>query len=632
MRLIKGKPFVFYLALYTLLVFKNVSYAEPTPNSLQINPTKQCALTEQNKVDLKNIPINIDHKSFLAASPDCQNSYLSQLIKTLQFFMSFEFESFPEEINNEVTQALKKPWQFFMGQNLKGLRFDTASRAIGAYDLNTGELLVPKLLLESPLVSQLSVMIHEATHSNPKSAMHADCYQGNLQGVAGCDDALEKRIKFAGAYSVEYWFLILVAKTKGHAFNDSDRKLALNTANDFAAHRFNHMFEQAQYNDVIVALNSKQEVLSYDPLFKEFSPIHEINKLGPTESLSHNSKTHGIHVYSKDKQIYSWAPDKRQVDDYHNDHIAPYLPQAKKLFRTFNPELKVNRNLILNNDDTLMIEGINSNDDRDYINFDRVNNVSSLHLLHGRNLVLLQNNGQVSFYNSEFKELTFPKLNTPNNIKSITPNHYGFSFYAIDTEGVVNFGRLKREDELPLEYSVISLEYSPDELQATTPTKAVKIQDGVGLRALLDDSGRIKVKKYHKYIKIRAQSLEEQEEQFLKSDEEIIDFVITKSTHLKYENSFIGQQEKIDFSHHCQVNSVTTEPWMQRLVGLSLSGNIVVWQNKQCRVLLTGILEFRFESSGIINNPYGYNQTQLTYTTKKGETFTVSPLLEDLKK
>ncbi len=213
-----------------------------------------CIMSAQDAADIKSFEFKIDSQSFLKYSSDCSNTRLTQFLLSLKKLRALKFTDIPKPIDNEVTRALTRPWEFLKTKHFTGFTFVPSGKIVASYNAN-GTINIANHYFEGDIVKQLSTIIHEAQHSEVTAPWHESCYTGQLIGSAGaCDSVLETRLKLAGSYTVEYWFLKMVVHAKNKIFGEKSIIAAGLRTNELVAHRFNHVFEHAQNNDLVVVV------------------------------------------------------------------------------------------------------------------------------------------------------------------------------------------------------------------------------------------------------------------------------------------------------------------------------------------------------------------------------------------
>ncbi len=335
------------------------------------------------------------------------------------------------------------------------------------------------------------------------------------------------------------------------------------------------------------------------------------------KKIRKNYRNGGFYIFTDDGRLHSWGPAGSNFESLDSYNIEKFQGRIKDFFRVVHPEFRINRSLLITDDDQLYLEGLNDDLEREFHLVENDTYLSS-HILTSHNQVILRADKKIEIFNPMFGKLDLITDTAPSIINYVFPTHQGHSFYVINDEGQVYFSKLVNE---PMAGGMASqpkeILYNKDEFQAPYPAVAKKIVESGSYRAILDSLGSLHVSAHHRYLKSSVADQPAQAKILNKSDT-IIDFTIVRKTKQTLE-PILNTNELNEFERVCDVASARTEPWLGRPIGLNTKGSLVLANSGACQVLYDNVVTFEFKSKAAKLNPYGYSTSQLWLELISGE-------------
>ncbi|MBY0386402.1 hypothetical protein K2X05_14700, partial [bacterium] len=250
-------------ALATTEIRDLVSSDQTIQNLPCPSPTEFQSMIKEARINLNTF------KDFKEPLPDrCSNHNLAQTVKLLIYFKNISVQLPPIYETHEVLNQVKTPWHFFI-KSYKKLELYYSKRALAAFNVNTKDLLVTSFLFDMSPVVAVSALVHEAAHGRVEDPGHSPCQRGNLKFTFGaCDEVLEIKDKLAGAYTYEFWFLWMMSRFAPE-LDEIEKLICRTEAEQLIANRFNYVHRVAQFNDLVVVLDTQGRPLLLDPITKD---------------------------------------------------------------------------------------------------------------------------------------------------------------------------------------------------------------------------------------------------------------------------------------------------------------------------------------------------------------------------
>lgn len=539
--------------------------------------------------------------------PRCGKSPLSLLVRLLLYFKHLSVSLPIKHQNHEILQQLKEPWPFFI-KSFQRLELYYSKRAYAAFDVNSHNLLVTKLLFENSPVAAVAALIHEAAHGRDADPGHAQCQRGNLKYTLGaCDEVLEIKDSLAGAYTYEFWFLWMMSQYA--PFIDQNEKINCRSeAEQLIANRFNYVHQVAQFNDLLVVLDASGTPQLLDPLTGELVDIGLREKIvqEPTVQLFKEERNMGVAFLSKSGRLTSWDAIAGQKNEIHILPMGDFQGHIKKYLRGYNFKDDVTRSLILDDQDRAYIEATNANAEREYVLDHDLMNLGTIEyvemLSHQQYLVLLETGSILAYEKGKALPIDYSLL--PKKIRFIASDLMGHDFYFITQNGQLNKGQLIKDFFISSAPKVNSLSYAVDDFQNG---RARKYSEGIGYRVLLSQTGELKLKRHS--IRSTQKGWLHYKEQLLGFSKPIQDFVIIRTAQLDSDYDF--KESTQDFEEKCQAQTRLFDPWLHRPLGIDWVHNLVLFHKGICRVIARNVKDAELHARSIALNVVGLRESEI---------------------
>ncbi len=586
-----------------------------------------CYLSHKDQLRLEELSsLNIDAESFLKSSPDCSHSFLSQFLDVISQIKKIEFDSQHLKSSNDIIQALLKPYEYLASRDVKSFKFEASGRAVAVFDINTHEILVSQFFFEQSYVNQLSTLLHESHHADVSSPWHEVCQQGHLKGVSGaCDLAIESELRLAGAYSIDYWFLKMISEDKTGQFSTIDKLEAHASFYELFSHRFNHTLMHGQTNDSVFVLTESNQLQLYNPVLNQMVPVFK-ELWGRVRKIKFNEYNNGVYILTKKNYLLLVSPYDLSWNFVNYPGIKPFQGRIKDIHRPISPDNDVRRNLIQTVDDQFYLQSVGKDLKTTFLLRDDMKYKENLVLNHGYQ-IRLQNDGSYSILDNRYQDYKFEVQDFNKQIKNLIPAHKALSFYAVDQDDVLHFVRFERPTLSNMfGVSEPTLKFFIDEFQAPKGHKLVKMQEGIGMRGLLDDHGHLHLAKHQRHIKI-AVSQKAPTQRTLKSSDKITDFVIFKRAFFNKAAHKVSDKKAImQLQSACsiQADSIQIEPWTGKALGINAMNDLVIYSANTCKVLEKSIVSFAIQPRRLSLNPFGYQVSELVIEKEDGVSLTKS--------
>lgn len=443
-----------------------------------------------------------------------------------------------------------------------------------AYNFLQGRIFLGGQFFQSDPLFAVSVLIHEARHSDPQDPAHARCLWGNIpKSRGGCDEILSLA-PTAGAYSTSVFYELGLAQFAD--LSEGDQLYLKDLALGIVSTRFNQWPAfLAMPVEGLYLLSESGRLYGVHPLTAELIPQELPPEWLPLRRIELNIRDGNLFLYTSQDQVFTWPnpkqerfePDliskKLQVVDVNKIFIAA-RDRAQTAFLTRDRRLQY----FDYSAETGLLELHN---DKPPFSFDPVQ------ILIGNNWTnfLLSQEGQVH-----------QMIQGSRNRSAAATELYG-SFNQSgqpqwrQIHGGVFHDRLfalSREGDLVVEANAKGDLRPPFEDSAQAwPRGLRKFLEGASARMALLESGELLLESHN--------GQERKLLNWVDSGERWIDFAMTRRAWMPAE---VVRPTGLpsDFTERCKVLDGFIEPWLNRPLGLNRAGQLVdLDRENKCRRL-----------------------------------------------
>lgn len=506
---------------------------------------------------------------------ECKDGHRALMGKSL-FLMQRLKINFPENWPEKLKEDLGKPFAFLKKHSAK-LTLDLSQKDSLAYNKVTDrEIYLGGRYFSIDPLDGISVLIHEARHSDKRSPMHFVCEAGDLPRATGaCDDEFSMDEEKAGAYS--YGALFEAAMSLyGEGLSKAEREALLISSIVQIGARFNTMPEAlARKVDVLVVLTADNKLEIVHP-FLNYSQTLDLKFGSPEEQprrIEFSPVANGLFIYTNKNRIWTWSQLKG-LQRFFPEVLSEEM-EILNIARVRVPFKEITQYLTLGKANDLQSIEYDPKANKRLLfkypmnlgkSIDKIPSFSQFFLALYNESVFLSQDGRVYFAPQYGNDQIFfepEPLTSSQRWISGTGGVLYDSLYLVNGAGELKtVGREIREEHDDRDQRIFSLK---DSVYGKN-LRIKKFAEGLRLRMALSQEGSITV-----------WPVEESPGQGtnIKLEKTIVDFAITQVTET---TSSVGVPGRLnaEFKTRCQISTLLSDPWTGRGMGLSSQGQIVM--------------------------------------------------------
>lgn len=464
----------------------------------------------------------------------------NQLARVLALAKDIKF-NFPKNWAPSVREEINNPFDYVV-KNTKTMMLDlTQVNSVARNKTSEKHIELGGMFFKEEPLEAVSVLVHEARHSDPRDQGHTLCRLGDIPKTqGGCDSYFSNKAENAGAYGYGTLFDLALAQ-HSPSVDAAEKELVLNNALTTIGQRFNTFKSHlAKYTDIITVLfedgslawihpfTLQPQALNIQlPKFQE--KIRKIEFSVATSSLLIFTESNRLFVWGPRTKITRPVPEAISEDDRFLHMSRQYVPfDSTYSYYTF---LKTNGELGYTKYDSTankriltpypLQEQIGSSVGAPGVN--NLPNLTNFTLGFGMNSFFLDKQGLVyraRYYGNEPNFIVDQSIQSNDGgWKNVTGGVFYDDLILTDADGKLY--------QMKAEYKTVVGNYDTEEVvlhkevfgfQAANAAK--KYQQGLTLQGVLDQDGSLLIDSFRqKDNKIT-----------LKFDKKIIDFVVTRIT------------------------------------------------------------------------------------------------------
>ena len=503
--------------------------------------------------------LNIDPIEGPSLDRGCaENNFRNQLARVLALANDIKFE-FPRQFAPTVQHQFKNTYDYIRA-NTNKLRLDL--NQVGSVARNLvlqKQIELGRIFFNEEPLQALSILVHEARHSDPNDQGHVLCRVGDiLKTQGGCDPFFSIKSEEAGAYGYGVIYDLALARHSKN-LDRAEKELALTSAFSSLGTRFNEFSGAlAQHIDIIVVLLEDGSLGWIHPFTLQLVPL--AIKLPETQEpitrIEFSNRTNGLYVYTQSGRFFEWGQWKKPGIPYGGAAITKNdrLKEFSRQYVPFNTDRTFF--VTLKTDGTLEYlkynPEINKTEVLPYPIIDRrdrppsqIPDLKAFSIGHGFNSYFLDHQGVLSRapqFGNEPDFIEISEVQSPGGWQKLTSGVFYEDLILIDSEGRIKQVDLQFKENTDSDSDQV---FSQKPFYFQSENFAEKYQQGLSLHAVLDRSGHLKVQN----IRVPDSDL------ILRYDKRIIDFAVTRITKV---NSSVYQNTDsfLELKRRCKLASI----------------------------------------------------------------------------
>ncbi len=530
-------------------------------------------------------------------------NYRIQLAQALNLAHRIKI-SFPKNWAPTVQREIKNSYDYIK-QNTNQLSIDlsqtssVARNFVAKKQIELGGLFFKEAPLEA-----ISVLVHEARHSDIRDQGHTFCRIGDIPKTqGGCDSYFSNKAENAGAYGYGTLYELALAQYSPN-LDKAEKELMLTNAFSTLSTRFNTFSSVlAKHSDIITVLLEDGSLAWLHPYTFELIPLKiELPKFQEKiKKIEFSPRTNSLMLFTESSRLLVWGPRykaKRPIPDAITEDDRFY---------------HMSRQYVPYNADRTLYTTLKTNGQLEYIQYDAelnkyvilpyplrsgtqepnpaIPNLKYFLLGNGFNSYFLDKQGLLTRAHRYANEMNFildPEVQSnTGGWKTATGGAYYEQMVLTDSDGKLAEIKVSYDETSgDLETEIYKKEAYG--FQTEKPTK--KYLQGLQFHAALDEDGGLSIASF----RVKGSN------QYYKNlDKKIVDFVITRLT-LPESNLYRPSDFNDSLLRKCNIKKAVSAVGYGSVLGLNHDSRLVAASSDgRCTVLLKEKLWTHAELEGI---------------------------------
>lgn len=512
--------------------------------------------------------------------------------------------SFPKNWAPTVQPEINNSYEF-LRQNTNQLRIDlTQTSSVARNYTAKKQIELGGLFFKEEPLEAISVLIHEARHSDKRDQGHTLCRIGDIPKTqGGCDNYFSNKAEDAGAYGYGTLYELALAQYSAN-LDKAEKELMITNAFTTLSTRFNTFNSVlAKHSDIITVLLEDGSLAWLHPYTFELIPLKiELPKFQEKiKKIEFSPRTNSLMLFTESSRLLVWGPRhkaKRPVSDAitEDDRFIHMSRQYVPYFadRTLYTTLKTNGQLEFiqydaeQNKYVILPYPLHSGTHEAN---PTIPNLKYFLLGSGFNSYFLDKQGLLTRAHRYANEMNFildPEVQSNSGgWKTATGGAYYEQMVLTDADGKLTEIKVSY-DESSGDAEAEIYKKEPYGFQTEKPTK--KYLQGLQFHAALDEDGGLSI----------ASSRIKGSNQFYKNtSKKIVDFVITRLT-LPESNLYRPSDFNDSLLRKCNIKKTVSAVGYGSVMGLNQDSRLVAASSDgRCTVLLKEKLWTQAEMAGI---------------------------------
>jgi hypothetical protein len=576
------------ISSYYLTDNKYVATEPRLPSSVTPNETRNSYANlpcpTENQFMVWSRELNLDPIEGASLDEGCKTKNMrAQLAQVLALAKQIKI-NFPKNWAPSVQTEIANSYEYIR-QNTNQLKIDlTQANSVARNYRAMKQIELGGMFFKEEPLEALSILIHEARHSDARDPGHTTCRIGDIPKTAGgCDDTFSNKAENAGSYAYGTLFELALAQYSNN-LDRAEKELMLSNAFTGLSTRFNNFRSNlALHFDIAAVLLEDGSLAWINPYSLKLIPLNiQLPKFQEKFiKIEFSPRTNSLLLFTESNRLFVWGPrykakrpsPEATTEDDKFLHISrQYVPQASfsdMSGRSLYVTLKTSGQLeFIEYDATLNKEVMRPYPLQRFKNSNPViPNLKYFVLAHNLQSYFLDKQGVISkapFYGYEDSFIILePELQSKTGgWKTATGGVFYEDLTLTDADGklyninfVFNSNERDEEDTISYQKEVIKF-------QAVSQAK--KYHEGLQVRGVLDENGTLSLENY----RVKDSRID------LKFGKKIIDFVITRTTMPESEIYKSSDYNK-KILQNCNINKVISAIGYGSVLGLNFSGNLV---------------------------------------------------------
>ena len=222
-----------------------------------------------------SIELNIDPIDGPSLDAGCKTrSIRSQLAQVLALSKEIKI-NFPKKWAPSVQAEIKNSYNYIRSKTDKLVIDLSQTNSVARNLVAQRKIELGGMFFKEDALEALSVLVHEARHSDERDQGHTTCRTGDIpltQG--GCDPFFSNKAEDAGAYAYGTLFQLAIAQYSGNLDN-AERELMISGALVMLSTRFNTFKSTlAKHSDIVTVLLENGSIAWVHPYSGELIPLN----------------------------------------------------------------------------------------------------------------------------------------------------------------------------------------------------------------------------------------------------------------------------------------------------------------------------------------------------------------------
>lgn len=431
---------------------------------------------------------------------------------------------------------------------------------------------------EEPLEA-LSVLMHEARHSDMRDPGHTTCRIGDIPKTqGGCDNIFSNKAEDAGAYAYGTLYELALAQYSNN-LDRAEKELMLANAFTGLSTRFNNFKSAlAKHSDIATVLLEDGSLAWIHPYSLQLIPLKvELPKFQEKiKKIEFSPRTNSLILFTESDRQFAWGPR------YKTNRISPEATTEDDRF------LHISRQYVPYESDRTLYTTLKTNGQLEYVVYNAelnkqiilpyplhpsreepnpaVPNLKYFALAHTFASYFIDKQGIISrahVYGNEPNFIIEPTIqSTAGGWKHATGGVFYDDLFLTDADGKlysikVEYTYGENDEEEKVTYAKELAKF-----QALNRTK--KYHQGLQIHAVLDDNGSVSIENY----RVPNSRLN------LKYNKKIVDLVVTRTT-LPESNIYTPNDVNVRLARKCNIKKIIETIGYGAILGLDQNGYLV---------------------------------------------------------
>lgn len=265
--------------------------------------------------------LNMDPIEGASLDAGCKKkTYRTQMAQILALTKQIKF-SFPKTWAPTVQPEIKNSYDY-LRKNTNQLRIDlTQTSSVARNYVAKRQIELGGLFFKEEPLEAISVLMHEARHSDPRDQGHTLCRIGDIPKTqGGCDSFFSNKAEDAGAYGYGTLYELALGQFSNN-LDQAEKELMITNAFTTLSSRFNTFKSVlAKHSDIITVLLEDGTLAWLHPYTFELIPLNiELPKFQEKiKKIEFSPKTNSLLIFTESNRLFVWGPRnkaKRPVPD-----------------------------------------------------------------------------------------------------------------------------------------------------------------------------------------------------------------------------------------------------------------------------------------------------------------------------